>query len=348
MNKSSKNGQKVLVILGMHRSGTSAVSRVVNLLGVDLGSSLLPPAPDNPTGFWEHKEIVEINERLFYVLGRHWTSYLTSLPDKWWLRQDIQELQQRLVGLVQRDFGQSMLWGLKDPRLCRLLPLWLRVFSQINCRAYCLHTIRNPLEVADSLGKRDRLPRNVSFILWLQHVLEAERETRDLPRTFITYDRLLEDWRSTVRGAAKAFHWDWDDAIDVVGPQVDAFLNPRMRHHDRTSNLQKDYGSMPGLVAAAYEVLVRASTGDEESLATVLDGVSLELNAGLRSSVGELVVPELESQISRSYAADADLADLNSKLTICRAELDRVAQTWSWKLTSPLRRFYDYWTRKQN
>jgi hypothetical protein len=342
MSNSSAEKQKAIIILGMHRSGTSAVSRVVNLLGVDLGPNLLPPAPDNPSGFWEHKEIMEVDEQIFYALGRHWTYYLTRLPENWWLRDDIRPLEQKLVALVKRDFHESTLWGLKDPRLCRLLPLWHRVFEGSNCQPHFLHTIRNPLEVADSLNKRDGLPRNASFILWLLHVLEAERETRGYSRVFVTFDQLLEDWRSTMRRVATAFHWDCDEAIRTVGPQIDLFLNPRMKHHNRERKSENDDGAaMPQLVYSVYNAVVRASRGDLNGMTTALDSLSQEMDVGMNSFPAKLVVPELESQISRA-------SELRSQLSTCQAELNRILESWSWWLTSPLRRLHDFWTRNKN
>jgi len=332
----------------MHRSGTSAVSRVVNLLGVDLGPSLMPTAPDNPSGFWEHKEIVEINEELFYVLGRHWTRFLTPLPENWWLREDIRPFQQRLVALLRRDFSDSAVWGLKDPRLCRLLPLWRLVVEEIDCQCYFLHVIRNPLEVADSLNRRDGLPRNVSMILWLQHVLEAERETRGHPRVFVTFDQLLGDWRFTMRRVALAFQWNWDEAILAAGPHIDPFLNLSMRHHDRGATSGGDNGLMPHIVAGVYDAVVNASMGDQGGMMSVFDGLSHEMNAATSSLLGELVVPELESQISRVMAAEKDVAELRSQLSLCQAALGRILESRSWRLTSPLRRIFDYWTRNKN
>ena len=348
MSNSSKKRQKVIVILGMHRSGTSAISRVMNLLGVDLGPNLLPAAPDNPLGFWEHKEIKEINEQLFCVLGHHWTRFLTPLPDNWWLQDDIRPFRQRLVALLKRDFADSPIWGLKDPRLCRLLPLWRQVFEEMDCETYFLHTIRNPLEVVASLKKRDGLSSSVSLILWLQHVLESETETRGHPRIFVTFDQLLDDWRSAVQRVANVFQCNWDEAIQSAGPTIDLFLNPGMRHHNVRFGVEEGDGSMSTLVIAVYRTVVRAAMGDHEEMASGLDRLSQELNSGINSSAGELLVPALESQISRVEIAENSLAELRSKLALCQNELDRVQRSLSWWLTSPMRRFYDYWTRKKN
>jgi len=206
--------------------------------------------------------------------------------------------------------------------------------EEIDCQPCFLHTIRNPLEVADSLNKRDRLPRNPSLMLWLLHVLDAERDTRGYPRVFVTFDQLLEDWRSTMRRVADTFQWDCEEAIERAGAQIDLFLNPRMRHHNREKTSVVDDDSMPALAAGVYNEVVRAAVGEEKEMTSVLDGFDREIRAEMNSLLAELILPELESQLSR--AAD------------CQAELNRVLESWSWWLTSPLRKLYDYWTRNKN
>jgi len=62
--------QDCLIVLGMHRSGTSAMACVVNLLGAEIGGNLLAAVPNNPKGFWEHCEILELNRRLHKEIGK--------------------------------------------------------------------------------------------------------------------------------------------------------------------------------------------------------------------------------------------------------------------------------------
>ncbi|HJP99138.1 MAG TPA: hypothetical protein VJ862_11295, partial [Rhodanobacteraceae bacterium] len=75
---------KVILVLGMHRSGTSAVTRCLNLLGAEVGSKLLPPAEDNRSGFWEHAEVVAVHEELLGDLDRVWHDG-RALPEGWLL-----------------------------------------------------------------------------------------------------------------------------------------------------------------------------------------------------------------------------------------------------------------------
>ena len=74
-----ETNSRALLILGMHRSGTSAVTGALALRGVYLGQDLMPPGPDNPRGFWEHAGVVAIHERLLEALDRRWDD-LRAMP----------------------------------------------------------------------------------------------------------------------------------------------------------------------------------------------------------------------------------------------------------------------------
>src|ERR1019366_10375983 len=149
---------QTVLVLGMHRSGTSALSRVLNLMGMDLGQDLMPPAPDNnETGFWEHRVLQWINQRTFESLGREWDSIL-PLPDRWWDQPQIEGFRSELRQVIQNEFAKRALWGLKDPRICFMLPLWEPLLREMNFQPQCVLIFRNPIEVARSLEKRDGLP----------------------------------------------------------------------------------------------------------------------------------------------------------------------------------------------
>ena len=146
-----------ILILGMHRSGTSALTRVLNLCGVDLGTRLMPPAQDNnDSGFWEHVDAVDAHERLLFQFGRSWSD-ARALPDGWLESEAAAAAAQRIAALVADEFAGSRLWAVKDPRLCRFLPLWLKVLGGAGVRVKLLYALRHPDEVIASLVRRDGL-----------------------------------------------------------------------------------------------------------------------------------------------------------------------------------------------
>jgi len=219
-----------LIVLGMHRSGTSAMSGVLALLGVDLGQDLMSPAADNVRGFWEHARLVEMNDRMLHVLGSSWHDLLLG-ADGWWDRQEVQEIKPLIREILAREFARSSLWAIKDPRLCRLLPAWRDLIAVFADRPRYLLVLRQPGEVARSLAKRNGLTSDAALLLWLQHVLQAERQTRSDVRVFVTYDSLLADWREVADRVRQRLDVIWPVEPERVARQVDEFINPGLRHH---------------------------------------------------------------------------------------------------------------------
>ena len=117
-----------IVVLGMHRSGTSVLTRGLQGLGVHLGDDFVDTQPDNPTGYWENKGIVDLNERLLDVFGLNWES-ISLIHDAQWKGSEVQALRTEAAAYLQTHFLRHPLWGFKDPRTIRLLPFWRQCFK---------------------------------------------------------------------------------------------------------------------------------------------------------------------------------------------------------------------------
>lgn len=249
--------RQAILVLGMHRSGTSAVTRCLNLLGVDLGKRLLPPAEDNSAGFWENAVAVEIHVKLLESLGRTWND-ARPLPESWLLSTVAREAREQIAELVRNDFDNCTLWGIKDPRLCRFLPLWRAVLAEQNIDVSVLLVVRHPQEVAQSLLDRDGLPMDLVWLLWLQHFAEAESATRGLPRTIIGYNELLSNWKTELTRAGHDLAVTWPVSIADANTAIDSFLDRGERHHEATAS----HGNMPEVLAKLYSLCAsRESNG---------------------------------------------------------------------------------------
>ncbi|HKU17746.1 MAG TPA: hypothetical protein VJP80_00565 [Candidatus Saccharimonadales bacterium] len=255
MNKSL--GNDAILVLGMHRSGTSAATRVINLLGAELGSQLLAPAQDNVQGFWEHAGIVQIHQRLLTRLGRDWLD-VRALPSGWINTEAATAARAELMDLLQQEFAGVPLWVVKDPRLCRLLPLWRQVAEALDVRLHAVHIVRHPDEVADSLFARDGIQRKHSRLLWLEYVAEAQVAGRGLPRALLSYDSLLNDWSSEMAKVGTHLGVVWPVAWDHAGKEINSFINPDDRHHkvERVHNAE-----LSGLTDHVYRSLTQAVDG---------------------------------------------------------------------------------------
>ena len=149
--------KKMLFILGMHRSGTSALTRVLNLGGIELGKNLMESQKDvNEKGFWEDKEGVELNDEILSFQKSIWYGVndldiesMDSLFKK--------KIKSKIKKFLKKKFKETDVFGFKDPRTCRTLPLWQEVLEEMGVEGSYLLISRNPLEVAASLERRDLL-----------------------------------------------------------------------------------------------------------------------------------------------------------------------------------------------
>lgn len=256
--------RRVLLVLGMHRSGTSATARVVNLLGADLGSKLIEPGPDNPDGFWEHAEVVRINDTLLERLGRTWYD-MREMPSGWQGTEAAEEALVEIETLLRQDFQLDPLSVIKDPRMCLTAPIWIRALRSLGYAVDCLFVVRNPQEVVDSLHVRNNWVRGPLYLMWVQYLMEAEAASRHERRTLITYDELLADWRETMQRVAAELELAWPVTLDAAAAGVEAFLNSGRRHHvaepmEVVGDVDND---IPELAGRLYQACLAIGRGEK-------------------------------------------------------------------------------------
>jgi hypothetical protein len=157
---------RLIIVLGMHRSGSSLVTKSLECLGVSLGDRADWTAPDNPTGFHEDLDILAIDEAVLKRCGSAWDQPL-DLGRAVFL-SDLEVVAKRTLGDKLERFP---LFGVKDPRLCRLLPFWLPVINRIGCDVGVVQVFRTPFAIADSLVKRNGRDRSY----WLKMEQEHHR-----------------------------------------------------------------------------------------------------------------------------------------------------------------------------
>lgn len=326
-----------IIVLGMHRSGTSALTGMAGLLGVSPGNNLLPAVENvNPKGFWEHAEIVAIHNQLLEAFDSSWDDD-RPLPEGWWHTPTAIGFRTMLLKVLRRDFGDRSLWLVKDPRLCRLLPLWLDIMDELNCQPRFLISLRNPAEVAHSLRVRDNLPEAQSCLLWLIHMLEAEQLTRGRLRAFVAYDKLLRNWQETAATIEQTLSFHWPIPIGQAAPAVDAFLDPSLRHHSGDILLPNHPACL--LVQKTYEIMTATAPS------------TLDLDR-IRQQVSELqnVVAPWSTRILENKRENLRLHMAELKVAQLEIEITRIKSTFSWQITKPLRLLWNvlrYAQRKQ-
>jgi len=276
MSQSPNHCRHAIIVLGMHRSGTSALTGILNRVGVNLGDNLLAPQADNPAGFWENIDVYNANEKLLQDLNSSWDD-VRSLPDGWWDFDVAKVYKFEIISILERYFANSSFWGVKDPRICRLLPLWRPMLEQTGNKSYFLIIIRNPLEIVTSLSKRDSFPKGKSCLLWLKHLMDAEKETRNTNRIFVTYEKLLSDWKGLLTQIEKTFGFKWPVDLKKAAPQVEAFLTNSLRHNIISDDILVEDETLSKWISDSYLAAKEAVDGDDRLLINTMNTIEAEL-----------------------------------------------------------------------
>ncbi|HEX7390159.1 MAG TPA: hypothetical protein VF286_08600 [Acidiphilium sp.] len=333
-----------ILVPGMHRSGTSALTRVLGLCGAALPATLMPPsATTNEAGFWESQPIVDLHDEVLASLNSSWSD-LRPLSSNWFAGVEAGAFRARLSALLDSEYGDAELIVVKDPRLCRLLPLWLPLLEARGIAACAALPVRDPREVAASLHRRESFAPARSAAIWLTHLLAAERDSRGLARGFVAYADLLTDWRGAIarlgRSIGQDIGRDLLDRADVAA--IDGFLSPGLRHHA----VEPD--SAPALapwVATAWNWASAAARGETPPPA-VLDRLAA-IMAPAEAHFGPLV-DGLETDLARAlherqhwidaaverYAA---IENLRAELEQVRRHAETIEQSRMWQALSPVR-----------
>ncbi len=299
-----------LIVLGVHRSGTSALAGALSLLGVELGEPLMPPrAGENTRGYYEHLEIYRFHQRLLEALGVSWD----DLRSPRLVAGDPPFAEQRdeLAGILQRHFAGTLLWAAKDPRACRFVPLWDAALAELGCVPRYLIILRHPDEVAASLARRDLFSRDKSDLLWTDHYLAAEAATRGARRAFSSYAQLLRSPRDELDRLAEEIGIEWPAGGGATtSGELREFLSGGLRHHVAPASALEPRGRLGSIVPRLWQALEAAVDGTLDQAAC--DSLRGEL-AAIQSGFDPLLVEHF-SQLAVRGELGRRVADLERAL----------------------------------
>lgn len=312
--KNTAGQARALLITGMHRSGTSALTRTLSLVGGTLASKLAGGvAGDNDLGFWEPVEVVALHDRALASAGSAWDD-VSRFPPDWFESEVGRAFADELLDLLRREFGGTRLFAIKDPRLCRLVPLWLGVLPRLGVRAQFVIPLRSPAEVAASLKARNDFPLAKGYLVWLRNVLDAELATREQERVFVSYEDLLRDWRGVVGRIGEVLGIHWPRLSRVAEAQIEDFLSPELRRQRADWAEVRERGDVPDWVVRTQDALLRLAAGGTAAEAE-LDSVRAELDGaddtygralagmGFRVDAAEAQLKKVERSLAEASAA---------------------------------------------
>eukprot|EP01039_Chlorochromonas_danica_P006186 gene6186-6821_t len=185
-----------VIVLGMHRSGTSLLGGLLNKMGLETGGPLIQPAPDNPKGFFERIDIVlqddtiMANQNVHYSHNTYKYDALRGLQDV--LRQrDTKWFAEGERGLAFLNNPDNYPWMLKDPRLCITIRTWLPLLNFVPAVVF---TYRHPLDVAMSMNKRgfEHFKVNKGLRIWYVYNRRAIEQSNDLCRVITSHRKTMQ------------------------------------------------------------------------------------------------------------------------------------------------------------
>lgn len=251
------DGRRAVFIVGAGRSGTSTITRALEVLGVDLGTRFKRTTPRNPKGFFENAELLAVSKAVRRAVGLRANS-VRLLDDGVWTGALLESLRARAVGSIREQFGHAPLWGFKYGRTLRILPFWEQVLAELGIAASYVVALRNPLSVAHSRRRLDpRRGRQVASDLeWLVSIVPYFRRLRGRPLAVVDYDRLVEAPVAQIDRLATALGMPGDlQRTERVRTFVEAFLTPSLRHVRHTPRDLVDAQDVLPLVREAYALL---------------------------------------------------------------------------------------------
>jgi hypothetical protein len=317
--------KRIIVVLGMHRSGTSAITRGLQAVGVELGDRLMPGGETNPKGFSEDQDICQLNRELLHELGSNWHHLSPISLGEMDTHQKNPYFFRALELLLQKSRGRGI-FGFKDPRTIKLFPFWKKVALQCHLDISCILAIRHPLSVSQSLTKRDGFDAEKNYFLWLGHIVESLSGSTGLKRVLVDYDKLMLSPELELNRIA--------EKLDLKINQIELetytseFLDKALRHTTYCLDDLSLDDACPPIVREIYTTLLEIASDKAD-----LESPALQNQIESWMNEYERLKPIL-ALVDKASARVIEGAKQNAEL---RSRIEDLYASTSWQLTRPIR-----------
>ncbi|WP_246686709.1 sulfotransferase family protein [Mesorhizobium sp. B2-4-19] len=279
----------------------------------------MPSHAANPRGFFESAPLAIAHDELLALAGTSWLDW-RQLDQQRMNSKATEPCRQKIKQLLIEEFGDEPLIVIKDPRTCRFVPFMSSILDEMNVSPVALLPVRNPLEVAYSLHRRDKITLPESLLLWLRHVLEAEYHSRHMPRYILSYEGFLGDWRKHMDRAAEKTGVVWPAQSDHADVKIEQFLTTDLYHERSTLEDVRNHPDVTSLVRETYQILTAIAAGDEDNgLLAQLDIMRTRFDEACETfsvamATEELAVAQLRGELSARGTETEQVRQENSKL----------------------------------
>lgn len=320
--------KQIYVVLGMPRSGTSAITRSLKALGIDLGDDLLPGDERNAKGFYEDAEVLyKINRVVSAAVQKRWMplDLDPQLIDK---DAVLRRCKHYAVGVLSERLASVTAWGFKDPRTLTIFPFWRSVLNTLGVDEHYIIVVRNPLAAAHSVARFAHTDVKNGLLLWLRFMHAALQATEGKNRVVVSYENMVNQPRHEIIRLQRGLKHNTPLDEASISAYCDEFIDKKLRHHAYSyddMNDDPDVSIVPE-VKEWYNFMLMLANNQ-----LAFDSPEYQEAWGEMKAQWQLVKPMLD-YIDTLQHQQKDL----------ERELRRMKKSVSWRMLSPL-----VWVEKQ-
>src|SRR5271165_3872237 len=222
----------IVLVLGMHRSGTSLCSHILSAFGLDMADDIRADAT-NARGHWERWEIVEYHDSILGLFNRDYLGRFHdfALPVAWWADPRVVQIRREIVAFLEHRMGDRY-FGFKDPRSVRLLPMCHQIFIELKLAPRIVLCLRNPAQISRSLNAREGLDPEIGEYRWLVHMIDFFRYMSKYEFCTIEYEEWFRDPSVNTEKLQKFLDLSWQQSEADLGLVLSGIIEPALRHDD--------------------------------------------------------------------------------------------------------------------
>lgn len=273
--------QTCVIILGMHRSGTSALTGLLSEFGIDLGSNLYPAADDNEKGFFENIEVINLNNKILLSNNSSYDDFMFNYN----IEKNFDTHVNIAIDIIKKEFSYSKCFAIKDPRLCITFPIWEKALTTLGIKIHILLPYRNPIEVAQSLRKRNNFSFQKSLLLWCKHFFLAELYSRKYKRLFLDFQNLIDSYEDYTKELISFLE------LGEINLKPSGFIEKELKHHNSNYNNLKD--NIPDIIKKITQLMKNNELNFSESV--IFDNIRSEFEELISFFYNEEIMHQLNS-----------------------------------------------------